>query len=67
MHDYRVYLLDGQRKIVWARWVHCDDLDQAVVQVSSEMPDTACEIWDGPRLLATFEPKMAAKADQNTS
>ena len=66
MHDYRVYQLDEQHKIRKARWVHCDSLDQAVVQVSTEMPEITCEIWDGPRLLATVQPRMSTTPDSNT-
>ena len=66
MHDYRVYLLDEQDKIRKARWVHCDSLGQAVVQVSTEMSEITCEIWDGPRLLAPLRPSMSTTPKSNT-
>lgn len=66
MHDYRVYVLDRQGKIRKAQWVHCDFLDQAIVQVSTETPEITCEIWDGPRLLATVEPQASARSVANT-
>lgn len=57
MHDYRVYLLDRQRKIRKATWVQSASLEEAIAQLSSELPETTCEIWDGPRFLATVVPQ----------
>jgi hypothetical protein len=57
MHDYRVYLLDKQQKISNATWVKCDSLEEAIEQVATRTPETTYEIWDGPRRLATVEPR----------
>jgi hypothetical protein len=52
MHDYRVYLLNDDGRIVRAMWVQSDSLDQAMQRVAAEVPDHNCEIWEGQHCLA---------------
>lgn len=53
MHNYCVYLLNEQKKISKVTWVRGDSLDEVIAQVSSELQETTCEIWDGTHCLAT--------------
>jgi hypothetical protein len=61
MHDYRVYLLDTQQKISRTTWVRCGSLEEAIEEVVTQAPLTTCEVWDGPRRLATVEPQPAGR------
>lgn len=56
MHEYRVYLLGGDNKIVWATWIVAKHLQAAVAVVREEF-DGTCEIWDGPERLAVVHPQ----------
>jgi len=57
MHDYRVYLLDDDDSIVKATWVQTETLAEAIGQVTSELPDTPLEIWEGAKRLAKVPPR----------
>ena len=55
MRDYRLYCLDGEKRIQRAADVitaSCDD--DAVAQALALDRLTACEIWLGRRLVATL-------------
>ena len=57
IHDYRVYLLNDDDRIVKATWVQTDTLDSAIAQASTELPNAPLEIWEGPRCLAKVPPR----------
>ena len=62
MADYKVYCLDGTRRIARAPDVICADSDaQAIAAARGLGKKTACEIWQGRRLVATI-PAAATRA-----
>lgn len=55
MSSYRLYGLDGVRKVASAEWIEADD-DQAAIEAAKARFDGGdCEIWQGRRLVARFE------------
>ena len=52
---YRVYTLDGVRKIVSAEWVDASSDEEAIARVQATCSGMQCEIWDGHRLVARIE------------
>ena len=57
MRDYKLYCLDGAKRIQRAADVICASTDEdAIAQARSLDMATACEIWDGRRLVATIAP-----------
>jgi hypothetical protein len=53
--SYRLYGLDGVSKVASAEWIEADD-DHAAIEAAQERFDgRACEIWQGPRLVARLE------------
>lgn len=55
MSSYRLYGLDGVRKVASAEWIEADD-DQAAVEAAKERLDgKACEVWQGRRLVARVD------------
>jgi len=60
MRDYRLYRLDGAKRIQRAAEViAATGDDEAVAQAAALGLPTSCEIWQGRRLVATIP---AAKA-----
>lgn len=52
---YRLYALDGVRKVASAEWIEADD-DTAAIEVAKDMMDgRECELWQGPRLVARLD------------
>ena len=52
MASYRLYGLDGVKKVASAEWIEADD-DLAAIEVVKKMMDGHdCELWQGPRLVA---------------
>ncbi len=50
--DYRLYGLDGVRKVASGEWFEAED-DQAAIEVAKKMMDGHdCELWQGRRLVA---------------
>ena len=50
--DYRLYGLDGVRKVASGEWFEAED-DQKAIEVAKEMMDGHdCELWQGRRLVA---------------
>jgi hypothetical protein len=50
--SYRLYGLDGVKKVASAEWIEAD-CDDAAIEVAKEMMDGHdCELWQGPRLVA---------------
>lgn len=57
MADYRLYGLDGVRKVASGEWFEADD-DQAAVAAANEMMDGHdCELWQGTRFVARLPRK----------
>jgi hypothetical protein len=55
MRDYRLYCLDGAKRIARAADVISAQNDEdAVAQARELQKPTACEIWQGRRLVATI-------------
>ena len=55
MPEYKVYCLDGAKRIARAADVLCADSDeQAVAAARTLGKASACEIWQGRRLVATI-------------
>ena len=60
MREYRLYRLDGAKRIQRAADVITADSDAEAIGIAGglDMP-TACELWQGRRLVATI---LAAKS-----
>ncbi len=59
MHLYRVFTLSRDGEVIQAIDLPCASDDDARARVEQLIqPDETCpvELWDGPRLLARFEP-----------
>ena len=55
MAGYRLYCLDGARKVASADWIDADD-DQAAIEVATKKYDGyECEVWQGKRLVARLD------------
>ena len=52
MASYRLYGLDGVKKVASGEWFEADT-DAAAIEAAKEMMDGHdCELWQGPRLVA---------------
>jgi len=52
MASYRLYRLDGVRRVASGEWIDADD-DLAAIEAAKEKFDgERCEVWEGPRLVA---------------
>jgi hypothetical protein len=50
--DYRLYGLDGVRKVASGEWFEADD-DEDAIEIAKKMMDGQdCELWQGRRLVA---------------
>lgn len=50
--SYRLYGLDGVRKVASAEWIEADD-DRAAIEAARDRFDGGdCEVWQGRRLVA---------------
>lgn len=57
MRDYRLYCLDGARRIQRAAEViSAPSDDEAVARARALKKPMVCEIWQGRRLVATLPP-----------
>ena len=57
MTGYRLYGLDGVRKVASGEWFDADD-DEAANEVAKNMMDGHdCELWQGRRLVARLDRK----------
>ena len=55
MASYRLYGLDGVRKVASAEWIEAAG-DDAAIEVAKDMMDGRdCELWQGPRLVARID------------
>ena len=53
---YRYYRLDGVGHLHSAEWFEAEHDDDAIAQIKAKHPDDKCEIWKGPRLIASLAP-----------
>jgi hypothetical protein len=53
--DYRLYRLDGVRKVSSAHDFAADDDDAAIEAAKSMYEGYECELWKGPRLVARLD------------
>lgn len=53
--DYRLYGLDGVRKVASAEWIEADDDDNAIEVARDRMDGHDCEVWQGRRLVARLD------------
>ena len=59
MASYRLYGLDGVRKVASAEWIEADG-DDAAIEVAKDMMDGRdCELWQGSRLIARIPRRKA--------
>jgi len=57
---YRLYGLDGVKKVASGEWFDAED-DQAAIEIATKMMDGHdCELWRGPRLIARIPRKGGA-------
>lgn len=55
MASYRLYRLDGVRRVASGEWIEADD-DQAAIEAAKEKFNGGrCEVWQGSRLVARLE------------
>ena len=55
MPEYKLYCLDGAKRIARAADVLCADSDEKAVAAARTLGmASACEIWQGRRLVATI-------------
>ena len=60
MADYRLYGLDGVKRVASGEWFDADD-DETAIKVAKEMMDGHdCELWQGPRLVARLDRKRSS-------
>ena len=60
MTDYRLYGLDGVKRVASGEWFDADD-DETAIKVAKEMMDGHdCELWQGPRLVARLDRKRSS-------
>ena len=57
MTGYRLYGLDGVRKVASGEWFEADDDDAAVAVAREKMDGHDCELWSGARLVARLPRK----------
>ena len=57
---YRLYGLDGVRKVASGEWIEADD-DETAIEVAREKLDGHdCELWQGRRFVARIERRREA-------
>lgn len=59
MASYRVYCLDGTGKVASAEWIEADGDKHALSIVNDRWGRHNCELWDGKRLVARIDAKVA--------
>ena len=60
MTGYRLYGLDGVRKVASGEWFEADDDDSAVKVAKQMMDGHDCELWQGKRFVTRIEHKPGA-------
>ena len=62
MAAYRLYHLDGARKVATAEWIEADDDESAIEAAQLRCGDRRCELWLGQRLVARLGPEGLSRA-----
>jgi hypothetical protein len=57
MASYRLYGLDGARKVASAEWIEADDDRAAIAAAKERFGGARCEVWQGRRLVARVGPE----------
>ena len=52
MASYRLYGLDGVRKVASGEWIEADDDASAIEAAKTMMDGHECELWQGKRMIA---------------
>lgn len=55
MPSYRLYGLDGVRKVASAEWIEADDDGAAIEAAKTRFDRGDCELWQGRRLVARLD------------
>lgn len=55
MPSYRVYCLDGAKKVTRAEWIEADDDDSALLAARQFDDAVQCEVWQGRRLIGRVD------------
>ena len=50
--DYRLYGLDGVKKVASAEWIEAEDDETAIEAAKNKMNGQRWELWRGTRLVA---------------
>jgi hypothetical protein len=58
--EYRLYCLDGLRKVASGEWIEAED-DDAAIEVARKTHDGyVCELWQGKRMVARLDLRRKA-------
>ena len=57
MPAYRLYDLDGSGRFSAAEWIEAEDDDSAVEAARALRKNCRCEVWRGPKFIATVQPR----------
>ena len=55
MAAYRLYAIDGAGNFSAAEWIEAEDDESAVENARILCRGSRCELWKGPRFVATIE------------
>ena len=53
--SYRLYGLDGVRKVASGEWIEADNDESAIEAARKKLDGEPCELWEGRRLVARLE------------
>ena len=59
MPSYRLYSLDGVRKVASAEWIEADDDQAAIEAAKTRFERGDCEVWQGRRFVARLDGQRA--------
>ena len=62
--SYRLYGLDGVRKVASGEWIEADDDRAAVAAAKERFGYGRCEIWQGPRLVARLDSRDEGEGER---
>lgn len=57
MASYRLYSLDGVRKVASAEWLEAEDDRSAIEAATNMVRGQDYELWQGARLVARLSPR----------
>jgi hypothetical protein len=52
---YRLYCLNGMRKVASAEWIEADDDEAAIAAATVQHEGQECEVWQGKRLVCRLD------------